>query len=352
MSCTQRRPRRTWKPSGESLDRRELLSTSAGAALVALATPTSNDSRSGATNLGTIKGTKTFDGSVGGTDPRDYYKFVAGRGQFQIRLTNLRDDLDFELLRSDGSRIGAVEDNAGTRSELKTTNLAGGTYFVKIFPATSGARSDYRLSVKQVSGSPASGGGGTSNANPTASEILRAIKPLINAALPGIQRAAEQEIVNTPAQDIGGGSVKIESASVRLTNLRVSGSQVLIDVGIGGAVRAKGSRDISVSTPFGKKKIGSVSGEARAKFSGGATIGISFGGGHLSAKVIRSQRANLTDIRVDRISGLGGSAARALGDFLVQAVDRFGPEVRVRVEQEIRVAITNRLNGVLAQVRL
>src|SRR4051794_10673355 len=102
---SQRRPRRALVPTTDMLDRRELLSASpAASSLRSLSTEPvvrpQNDTRSAADNLGTIRGTKSVNGSVGGSDPRDYYKFVAQRGKLEVRLTNLSDDIDFELLNS------------------------------------------------------------------------------------------------------------------------------------------------------------------------------------------------------------------------------------------------------------
>lgn len=156
------RSRRALKPIMDSLDRRELLSVSPPA--IALLDAASdgvvmiqNDTRSDATNLGAISGTVTRNGSVGGTDPRDYYRFEGQRGKLEVRLSGLRADIDFELLNSSGKRIGSAASKSGTQTESKSYTLGGGTYYVKVYPGVKSANSDYSLRLKATPSSPSKG---------------------------------------------------------------------------------------------------------------------------------------------------------------------------------------------------
>lgn len=155
------RPHRGLKPAIDTLDHRDLPSAApASAALRALSASATvrimNDSLSDASNLGSITGTKTQSSSVGGTnDPRDYYRFTAQRGKLEIRLSGLSADLDFELLNGGGGRIGSAAERSGTQTETKNYTLAGGTYYVKVYPGTSSARSNYSLRLKATPSSTA-----------------------------------------------------------------------------------------------------------------------------------------------------------------------------------------------------
>src|SRR6185312_6175539 len=120
MRCQCRR-RRALSPALDVLDRRDLPSASPMAAALGGGRPEGNvrilnDTRSEATNLGAISGTQIRTGSVGGSDPRDYYRFEAQRGRLEVRLTGLDADLDFELLKSNGNRIGSAAEKSGTQS--------------------------------------------------------------------------------------------------------------------------------------------------------------------------------------------------------------------------------------------
>ncbi|MDG3008293.1 pre-peptidase C-terminal domain-containing protein [Paludisphaera mucosa] len=161
-------------PTIDALDRRDLPSASPATAALGGRTPglvpASNDSRSEAVDLGSIRGTETRTGQVGGSDSRDYYRFEAKRGRLEVRLTGLSADLDFELLDSRGDRIGSAARNPGSRSESKGYTLGGGTYYVKVYPGVDDARSDYSLSLKSTPasspGASGSGGGASTASDP------------------------------------------------------------------------------------------------------------------------------------------------------------------------------------------
>jgi hypothetical protein len=198
-----RRPR-TFAPTLDGLETRTLLS-------VATATQLSrkepglvrllNDSRSTAQNLGALSSPRTINGSVGGSDPRDYFRFTVGQGRIEVRLTGLQADIDFELLRSNGSRIGSAAANAGTSSELKTYTLSGGTYYVNVYPGVSGASSTYKLSLKVLP----TGGGGL-GLTPQPSALSQRVVDYLNA---------------NRGRRIGGG----ECAHLATEALRVAGAQ-------------------------------------------------------------------------------------------------------------------------------
>jgi hypothetical protein len=338
----------SFKPNLEQLERREQPSVTAAPAGAVVSRPLpevavldkgeANDSRGGALNFGTIgPATKSKTGSVGGSDPRDYYKFRAPHGSAEIKLTGLKQDIDFEVLRSNGTRFRTAS-RGGNKSESETVKLAGGTYYIKVYPGVKGARSDYKLSVREVV--------------PSGAAIFEAVKPLINALLPTLEDEVERELENAPAADLGGQSVDILSANVNLNNLRRAGDQIKLDVDLDGRVRAEGSEDLF--DPFFGRKIGSVSGEARAVFTAHATITIAYEDGALSARASTGpgQRATISDIRVDRISNFGGAVARALGDALVSAADAFAPQLRINIEAAIRENVVDRINERLENLKI
>jgi hypothetical protein len=83
---------------------------------------------------------------IGGTDTEDYYKVnLAAPSSLNLTLDGLSADANLQLINSSGGIIGAST-NPNTTQDLLNTNLAAGTYFVRVFPATSGVSTNYNLS--------------------------------------------------------------------------------------------------------------------------------------------------------------------------------------------------------------
>lgn len=118
-----------------------------------------NDTRTTATNFGTVLGGRsaTLKSGLGGSqDSVDYYRFDVGpvpalslwegTRSVTISLTELNGDADIEILDSSGTVVGSSR-RGGTNSESVTLNLANGrNYYVKVTPYN-GALTDYRLTI-------------------------------------------------------------------------------------------------------------------------------------------------------------------------------------------------------------
>jgi hypothetical protein len=94
----------------------------------------------------------TVYGSTGsGTDTQDWARFtVSGRTSGTIQLSGMTQDLNIELLNSSGTRInrstlGKTSLGIPRTDTITLTNLAAGTYYVRVIPGVIGARSAYAL---------------------------------------------------------------------------------------------------------------------------------------------------------------------------------------------------------------
>ena len=118
------------------------------AAPALVATLATNDTMAGATNIGTVVQSVVRTGSVGGTDPVDFYSFrVASSGTSTIQLSGLSRDIDVYVLDSAGNQL-ARGANGGSAAENVSVFLnVGRDYFLKVVPFGSGAVSNYRLQV-------------------------------------------------------------------------------------------------------------------------------------------------------------------------------------------------------------
>ena len=84
--------------------------------------------------------------AIGGTDAEDYYKVnLTAPSSLNLSLDGLTADANLQLINSSGSIIGTAT-NPGTAKDLLSTNLAAGTYFVRVFPAASNTSTNYDLS--------------------------------------------------------------------------------------------------------------------------------------------------------------------------------------------------------------
>jgi len=83
-------------------------------------------------DLGTINGVKVVNGRVSGYDRYDTYKFrVDSRSKVNMRLYNLKNNADLELLNAAGQRM-TLASKPGTAPEFISRNLNAGTYYVRV----------------------------------------------------------------------------------------------------------------------------------------------------------------------------------------------------------------------------
>jgi subtilisin family serine protease len=102
-----------------------------------------------AQDLGTLGATKTFAGSVGGSDPNDVMRFsLAQRSTVTLGLGGLVRDIDLHLYDGAGRQL-SVSNKAGAASESITASLDAGTYYIGVTPWRS-AYSTYVLSAGAV----------------------------------------------------------------------------------------------------------------------------------------------------------------------------------------------------------
>ncbi len=139
----------------------------------------SNDTTAKATNLGSI-GTSIVqtrtDRNLGyGSDFNDYYKFTVSNrltASGTISLSNLKDDLQLEITGPKGFVLRST--NSGTTSEtLNLSSLTPGTYYVRVFQATTGIASSYDLSFS-LSADPTMDFNGVNNSKPQAINLGKA----------------------------------------------------------------------------------------------------------------------------------------------------------------------------------
>jgi methionine-rich copper-binding protein CopC len=103
-----------------------------------------------ARNLGTLgTTTQTFNDWVGNTDTNDYYKFVlGGTRNLRLSLTGLSADADVQVLNSAGSELRSGTNGSATSEAINLDNLAAGTYYVRVYPGSSGAQTNYSLGLR------------------------------------------------------------------------------------------------------------------------------------------------------------------------------------------------------------
>jgi ELWxxDGT repeat protein len=99
-------------------------------------------------DLGTVSGSGVYQDFIGPSDPADVYKFtLAAASSFSLNLTGLTQNLDVELLDSNGALLPPASNNAGTTPEALTRNLAAGTYYIRVFQGASNQNSNYALAI-------------------------------------------------------------------------------------------------------------------------------------------------------------------------------------------------------------
>lgn len=105
----------------------------------------SNNSRSSATNLGTISSLTTITNYVGSNDLEDYYRFtINSASRLRLDLSGLSADIDIRLFDANGTLIRSSV-RFGTSSESITEQLAAGSYFVQVYSFLGTNNSNYTL---------------------------------------------------------------------------------------------------------------------------------------------------------------------------------------------------------------
>jgi hypothetical protein len=94
----------------------------------------------------TLNSTTTlFNDFVGTADPQDYYKVdLKAPSNLNLTLKGLNADANLELLDGNGTVLGSST-NPGTAQDLINQSLKAGSYYVRVFPATSNTSSSYSL---------------------------------------------------------------------------------------------------------------------------------------------------------------------------------------------------------------
>lgn len=112
------------------------------------------DSFGRATLVGSVIGGKTYDDTVGGTDPADVYRIrLESETKVFVGLQNLTGAVDLHLFSLSGQLL-ARSRNAGTQSESFSAELGAGDYYVLVFP-TSSLAANYQLSMTALGSSTA-----------------------------------------------------------------------------------------------------------------------------------------------------------------------------------------------------
>lgn len=96
-----------------------------------------------ARDIGTLTGTQSFEDFVGLLDRNDFYRFTVNEtGNFSLTLDGLSADADVDIFQDlngngleEAEEVLSFSENQGTSSETITdSNLAPGTYFIRVYP--------------------------------------------------------------------------------------------------------------------------------------------------------------------------------------------------------------------------
>ncbi len=103
-----------------------------------------------AKNITLSSTTSIYKDWVGSTDTNDYYRFsLANTANLNLSLTGLSANADIQLLDSNGSVL-TLSTNAGSTAENITTQLATGTYYLRVFPASGSTNYDLAVSATSI----------------------------------------------------------------------------------------------------------------------------------------------------------------------------------------------------------
>jgi trimeric autotransporter adhesin len=177
-----------------------------------------------ALNLGVLNGTRTFTNFVGSTDANDYYRFTLnGDSNFRLTLSGLTADADVDLLDAAGNVLTSGV-NSGSTAELIAGTIAGGTYYVRVYPGTLSSSTNYSLSITGTLVPPDTAGntlaaarniGALTAANRTFQEFVGTVdvndyyrftvaaNSVLNLAVTGLDGDADVYLLNSAGVQIG-----------------------------------------------------------------------------------------------------------------------------------------------------
>jgi len=206
-------------------------------------------------DVGTLTGQATYTGTVNGSDVNDYYRFTLSTAapNFTLALKGLSGDANLQLLDGSSNTLQTAS-NSGTTAELMQRALTAGTYYLRVFPATSSVSANYTLSTVFDAAPPtvtvalvndtALNGTNTDRrtADPTISVQLSTERPL------GHLRAGFNNTLVANYTDI---AVPLQAGSVTLTPAQlqaINGGLPLTDGSYVLHLRATGVEDVLVTT--------------------------------------------------------------------------------------------------------
>ncbi|MFO0868577.1 MAG: S8 family serine peptidase [Pirellulales bacterium] len=186
--ATPRRSPSVRRRTLESLEPRWAMAADPGATL------------STALDLGTLAGTMSVAGSVGGVDRADMYRFsLSAPTKVDVALSGLRSDIDLTLYNAAGQGL-ALSNKSGAAAESISRTLSAGVYYVEVAPWRT-ATSSYVLTVSTpttpVTPTPSTPGSGTP-ATPGTPSTTTPVDPLPNVAYYGTARDWNLNSINAP----------------------------------------------------------------------------------------------------------------------------------------------------------
>lgn len=97
-------------------------------------TPDPGEGFGQALNVGTLDGSRTFDGFIGSIDPNDYYQLtLITPGSLNISLDGLSADANLQLFDSSGVLVGGSVNFGNEAESLNVSDLAAGTYYIQVY---------------------------------------------------------------------------------------------------------------------------------------------------------------------------------------------------------------------------
>ncbi|MBL1175027.1 CARDB domain-containing protein [Pantanalinema sp. GBBB05] len=95
----------------------------------------------------------SFTDRVDALDPNDYYRFtLTSRSSVNFTLANLSANAELQLLDSSSTVLQSSQ-NSNAMTDLIIATLDPGTYYVRVFPGSGSAGTDYSLSTSAYTGS-------------------------------------------------------------------------------------------------------------------------------------------------------------------------------------------------------
>jgi Cadherin-like/Bacterial pre-peptidase C-terminal domain len=107
-----------------------------------------DDTARQARDLGKISGSRLLSNALGNRDQKDFYKFsLLKRSNLSIQLTGLKANADLSILSSNGKVLGQSRKSGKASESLIGTDIAAGTYYVKVAAHSRRDKTSYRLKL-------------------------------------------------------------------------------------------------------------------------------------------------------------------------------------------------------------